>query len=252
MVSVILILIILLVPVISAAEENDILDLPWERISFSAGGFIGNVNSSLRYGLSGAGVEVDFEEVLGLDSSMFVYKSDFAWRFSDNLCHRMDISWHAINRDSSKVLENDIEFGDYFFPEGSKAKTTLNFDIIKGTYSYSYFQDDRFDLAASFGFYVMPISFEVISEIGQIKESSNLTAPLPVFGLRNEFAVTPKVHIKNSLDFFYVEYDKFRGGITDIQIAVEYRAFEHVGFGLGAESFLLKVKSRESSNYPGG
>lgn len=240
-----------MIPFLAGAGEIEGSDLPWKRFSFSTGGFFNGIDSSLRYGVSGVGVEVNFEDLLGLDTSMFVFKTDASWRFSENLRHRLDVGWFAINRESSTVLEQDVKFGDTLFPEGSKAESFLNFDIIKGSYSYSYFQDERFDLAASFGFYVMPISFEVKSEVGQIKESNNLTAPLPVFGLRNEFAVTPKVLIKNSLDFFYVEYDKFRGGVTDVQIAVEYRAFEHVGFGLSAESFRLKVKSRESSNYPG-
>lgn len=251
LVSVMAIAIILLGVFSAGAQEIDTSDLPWKRFTLSAGGFFNSIDSSLRYGLSGVGLEVDMEEALGLDTSMFIFKTDATWCFSKNLRHRLNLGWFAINRKSSKVLKEDLQFGDYYFPAGTKAESSFNFDIIKSSYSYSYFQDNRFDLAASFGFYVMPISFEVKSDVGEIRESDNLTAPLPVFGLHNNFAITPKVFLKNSLDFFYIEYDQFRGSVTDIQVAVEYRAFENVGFGLGVESFRLKIKSEKSTDYPG-
>lgn len=248
--SLVIVLMFILAPVFAGAEEIDTSDLPWKSFNFVAGGFFNGIDSSLRYGLSGVGVEVDMEEALGLDTSMAVFKTDVSWRFSDNLRHRLDLGWFANHRKSSKVLKEDLQFGDYFFPAGTKAESKLNFEIIKAGYSYSYFQDDRFDLSASFGFYVMPIRFEVKSDIGAFKEGDDLTAPLPVFGLRNYFAVTPKIFIKNSVDVFYLEFDNFRGGVTDIQVAAEYRAFEHVGFGLGLESFRLKIKSEKSTSYP--
>ncbi len=249
--SFLVVLLFNLIPVFAGAEAINTSDLPWERFNFRVGGFFNAVDSSIRYGTSGAGLEVNLEDALGLDTSMIVFKTDASWRFTDNLRHRFDVSWFSMHRKSSKVLEQDLDFGDYNFPAGTKAEGAFNYDIVKTAYSYSYFQDDRFDLAASFGFYTMPIGFKVKSDVGDVKKSNNLIAPLPVFGIRNDFAITPKIFLINSMDFFYVEYDQFRGALTDIQVAVEYKAFEHVGFGLGAESFRLKIKSEKSTSYPG-
>ncbi len=44
---------------------------------------------------------------------------------------------------------------------GTKVDTTFNYQIIRAAYSYSFFQDDRMDLAASIGLFVMPIKFEM-------------------------------------------------------------------------------------------
>lgn len=92
------------------------LECPWKKFSFTAGGFFNRINSSLRYGLSGLGVEVDMEEVLGLDTNMFVFKTEAAWRFSDNLRHRLDAGWFAINRKSSKALKEDFYIRRHCLP----------------------------------------------------------------------------------------------------------------------------------------
>lgn len=81
-------------------------------------------------------------------------------------------------------------------------------------------------------------------------ESESITAPLPVVGLRFDFAITPKWFLKSNLDLFYLEIDNFRGSISNIKVKLEYDAFKNVGFGLSAESFRVQVES-EGDDYPG-
>jgi hypothetical protein len=228
-------------------------DLPWETFSLNLGGFISTVDSSIGLGVNSIGVDIDLEDSLGLDTSITAFRVDTFWRFTDNKRHRFDFSWFDLNRDSTKVLAKDIPIGENEFPAGATISSSLDMSILKATYSYSFFQDDRFDLAASAGLFVIPIDYSIRSITNRYNgyEADSITAPLPVIGLRGDFAITPKLFFKTNIDFFYVEFDNYEGSIVDVRMAVEYNLFKNVGFGLGFEHVQVDVEAEGDSDVPG-
>ena len=198
------------------ADENENEGKPWERFSFNLGGFITSINSDVSLGAKGLGIEVNLEDALDMDSSVSVFRVDGLWRFSRNLRHRLDLGWFDISRDGSTTLLQDIEIGDTIFPLGTEVTSSFDLQVFKGAYSYSFFQDDRMDIGVSFGLFVMPVAFK-IDAFGAFEghERESITAPLPVLGLRADFAITPKLFLKYHLDFFYLEIDQFEGAVTD-------------------------------------
>ena len=46
-----------------------------------------------------------------------------------------------------------------------------------------------------------------------------------------------------------MEYDKFKGSLANASTRLEYKPWKHVGFGLGIETFRLKIES-EGADYP--
>jgi hypothetical protein len=228
-------------------------DVPWETFSLNLGGFISTVDSGIGLGINSIGVDVDLEEALGLDTSITAFRVDTFWRFTDNKRHRFDFSWFDLNRDATKVLQRVIEIGDQVFPVGATIDSSLDMSIFKATYSYSFFQDDRFDLAASAGLFVIPIDYSIRSTTNVYNgfEQDSITAPLPVIGLRGDFAITPKLFFKTNLDFFYVEFDNYVGSIVDVRMALEYNFFKNIGFGLGFEHVQVDVEAEGDSDVPG-
>ena len=232
------------------AGENENEGKPWERFSFNLGGFITAINSDVSLGVEGLGISVNVEEALDLDSSVSVFRVDGLWRFTRNLRHRLDLGWFDISRDSSTTLLKDIQIGDTLFPLGTEVTTSFDLQVFKGAYSYSFFQDDRMDMGVSFGLFVMPIDFKIdASGAFEGHESESITAPLPVLGLRADFAITPKLFLKYNVDFFYLEIDQFEGAVTDTKLALEYNAFKNLGFGIGLERFNIYIKA-EGEDYP--
>ena len=224
-------------------------DLPWETFSLNLGAFISTVDSGLGLGVNSIGVDIDLEEALGLDSSITAFRVDTFWRFTDNKRHRFDFSWFDLNRDASRVIGKNIEIGDTDFPAQTTITSSLDLSIFKATYSYSFFQDDRFDLAASAGLFVIPIDYSIqATNLLDVYEADSVTAPLPVIGLRGDFAITPKLFFKTNIDFFYLEIDNYQGSIVDVRMAVEYNFFKNVGFGLGFEHVQVDVEAQGDSD----
>jgi hypothetical protein len=232
------------------AGEKENEGKPWERSSFNLGGFITAINSDVSLGAEGFGISVNVEEALDLDSSVSIFRVDGLWRFSRNLRHRLDLGWFDISRDSSTTLLQNITIGDTTFPLGTEVTTSFDLQVFKGAYSYSFFQDDRMDIGVSFGLFVMPIDFKIdASGAFEGHERESITAPLPVLGLRADFAITPKLFLKYNIDFFYLEIDQFEGAITNNKLVLEYNAFKYLGFGIGLERFNIYIKA-EGEDYP--
>jgi hypothetical protein len=236
------------------AENSASHDQPWEKFSLNLGYFISNVNTDLRFG-SGLGVTIDVEDLLGLDSTNSVFRVGAAWRFTDNRRHRLDFQWFSFRRDGDRTLLEDIKIEDddgniIDIPAGTRVDSFFDLDIYQIAYSYSFFQDDRMDLAASLGLYVMPIHFGLnTTGLLNVDESERFTAPLPTIGIRGDFAITPKWYFRSGLQVFYLEIGEFTGSILEASVAIEYRPWKHLGFGLGYDGLGVNIES-DGEDYP--
>jgi hypothetical protein len=230
-------------------DETD-LDSPWETYSFKFGGFLTALESDVQLGVKnvGTGITVNVEDALGLDSRLTVFRADFGWRFGSTRKHMLELAWSDFRRSATKTLGKTIEIGDEVYPIGTVVESEFNFSIISAKYTYSLFQDDRFNFGLGIGAYVMPIKFKISeSSIGTVEES--FTAPLPVIGARFDFAVTPKFFIRQSLDLLYLEIGSFRGAIVDIGLGAEYKVWEHFGIGADLNVFRIGVEANDE-DYP--
>jgi len=231
------------------AKVEDVNHTPWEKFSLDLGVFISEISSEIQFGV-GVGVDVNVEDLLGMDTSTAVIRLDGAWRFTQNRRHRLDFSWYVFRRDGNNKIDQEIKIEDPIdgseitIPAGAQVESYFNLDIYKVAYSYSFFQDDRFDLALSFGLYIMPIEFG-FSATGLVTEKADesITAPLPVVGFRGDFAITPKWFIRTGTEIFYLEIDQFSGSIYSAGGAVEYRPWKNVGLGLGVDIFRLNIEA---------
>jgi hypothetical protein len=244
-------LLVVLAPVPSSAVDNTVNKYPWEKFNIQGGVFFAALNNKVTAGSEGAGVAIDVENFLGLDVQSTVFRLGASYRIGEKRRHRVDLDYLYFNRSGQKNLSQDILVDNNTLTAGSRVDTTFNFQIYRAAYSYSFFQDDRMDLAASFGLFVMPIKFEVNAQ-GLSGKGGNFdfTAPLPAVGLRGDFAVTPRWMIRTAIEVFYLEYQTFKGALVDTRVSVEYNPWEHFGFGLGFDNFRVKLEA-EDKDFPG-
>lgn len=239
-------------PAISAEERNP-YDQPWEKFGANFSVFLSAVDSSLRIG-SGIGLDIDVEEMLGLDKTNIVFRTDALWRFSKNRRHRLDFIWFSLHRDGTRQIFQDIVIegennNQITFETGSTVESSFDLDIYELAYSYSIFQDDRIDLAAGVGLYVIPIDFELRSTRDFLdRGSESITAPLPVINLRTDISLTPKWFIRSRAQVFYLEFDNLTGSILEFQSALEYNPWKHVGIGLGFDAMGITVESDDDDD----
>jgi hypothetical protein len=239
-------------PVMSTETEQH--KNPWETYSLTIGGFLSSLDTSFRVG-SGLGLDLDAEELLDMDSTDTVFRVGGLWRFTDNKKHRLDLSWFAFHRSSSVTVDQTFEIEDrngqtITIDAGEVVDTLFNIDIYQLSYSYSFLQDDRVDLAAQFGFYIMPMDIRVeVSGLAAEEGTLDFTAPLPTVGMRMDIVLTPKWFFRSGTQIFYLEYQNFKGSLLATYGAVEYKPWDRFGLGVGIDSFRLNVEA-EGEDYP--
>ena len=239
----------------SWGAESETPKEPWEKFSIQAGYFLTAIDSSVRLG-SGLGVDIDVEELLDLDTSSSVFRLGAQWRFTENRRHRLDFSWFSLNRDGTRQVLQDFSFenknGEIVnVPAGSEVNSFFDLDIYELSYSYSFLQDDRVDLAGSIGLYVMPIDVGLsVTGLIDAQGSAKFTAPLPVLGLRMDVVLAPRWFFRSGTQVFYVEYENFTGAVLQAGAAVEYTPWNHVGIGLGFDALSIAVEA-EDEDWPG-
>ena len=102
---------LLLIPQTGSAEEWDLNKKPWEKFGASFGVFLSSLDSSFRIG-SGIGLDIDVEQLLGLESSTAVFRTDALWRFTNNRRHRLDFTWFNLSRDGDRQIFEAITIED--------------------------------------------------------------------------------------------------------------------------------------------
>ena len=248
--SVVMLVVVLCQPAYAADDYSG----PWERFSVSLGGFGALSSSDVRIGTGvlGTGIDIDVEEALGMSISQGSFRLDALYRIGEKRRHRVGLSYFEFRREGSIVTKKEFTIGGITFPEGTGVNTFYNTGILKADYAYSFFMDERFNLAVSGGLFVMPIELGVSATFGPESYETSITAPLPVVGFAMDFAVSPKWILKQSFEIFYLEVGDFTGGIADARFAVEWNVWKHWGFGAVLDSFRLTIESKsEDEDIPG-
>lgn len=225
------------------AAEADTDALPWKTWEFSLGGFLMTHDASLRVDSNtlGIGTEIDMENDLGFDKSLNTFRFDANWRFLPR--HRASFSVYRYSRDATRTINREIQFGDEVFVINTTVASEFDMTVYKASYAYSVIQNAKFDLGLSAGVHLMDFKTSIaVTGLGA-SESAKLLAPLPVFGLRGTWAITPKLFLKGNLDVFAISVDDTRGRFTDALVALEYDVFEHFGVGIGYNRVYMNIEA---------
>ena len=217
--------------------------LPWKKWEFSLGGYLTTHDASLRVDSNalGRGTTIDLEDDLGFDKTLETFRFDANWRFLPR--HRASFSVYQYLRNASRTINRQIQYGDQTFLINTTLESEFDMTVYKASYAYSVIQNARFDLGLSAGLHVMDLKSRISATGLGVSESAEILAPLPVFGLRGTWAITPSVFLKANVEVFVISIDDTRGRFTDALVALEYDAFEHFGIGIGYNRVYMNIEA---------
>ena len=225
-------------PAISWAADN--APSPWKKFSIDFGVYYPLFNTGIRLDSKtfGRGAEIDGEDDLNLKKELTVFRAEAQWRFSQK--HRLEFTYYNISRDASVSLGRTLQFGDRTFPVTATIKSATDIEMYKIAYTWSFLQTPDYELGISLGANVMDIEASLSAPIIG-KESEALIAPIPVLGLRAAYAFNPNLILNTSADFFYFEYEDFKGQLLDLNVNLEYYFWDHFGLSIGYNFFDVEV-----------
>ncbi|HEX7092625.1 MAG TPA: hypothetical protein VF205_03025 [Nitrospiraceae bacterium] len=198
--------------------------------------FGATANVSVGGPVLGVGANVDLTNTLGVDNSTDAFRLDGLYRFNDR--HAVGLSWYRVGLSGDKSLNQDILINDQTVNAGTNTQTGLNFRIYRLLYNYSFYHNDKVELAVSPGLYMMRTTFNFAAQgiINNVPGTSTvvneqLTIPLPSIGLVANYNITPKLQFQSRYDFFYLTVGDYTGTMFELYAGLEYRLFKHFAMG---------------------
>jgi hypothetical protein len=193
----------------------------------------------------GVGTEVDLESDFDVDDRLFLGRMDAEWRFGKR--HSLDFSIFNLAREGTRVIDRQIQIGDVVFPINAEVTNESDQLVVKLAYRYAFLNRERWHVGASLGAHAIDWDTEWRAGSLALKEDFGVLVPLPVAGLFGSFAITPQLYLNASSEFFGLEYEEFDGFMNNSRLNIEHRTFEHVGFGIGLDYFLINASVENES-----
>lgn len=218
---------------------------PWREFEMVTGVMFSNTTSSFQAtrGNGGAGLAIDAEGVLGLDRDILSPYLWLAWRPAEH--HRIAFGFQDLSRKAERTLDREIEFDGNTYTIGTTVDSIYGLQFFGVDYAWSFLQDDRMDIALTFGFKTLRAHFSIEEENNAIVGDVRYIFPVPLPGLFADFALTPDLWLRERLQMMYVPIENYSGLMIHWNISVEYSLLENVSLGVGFD--LLRVNLKKQS-----
>jgi hypothetical protein len=190
----------------------------------------------------GVGTIIDYQRDLGGESSDTIPRIDAYYRFNPR--HRIDFTTFGIDRAGERTIAFDppIQIGDETY-SGGTLYSDIDYTLYKLGYAYSFYHSPKVELSFTAGLNITSYNLKFESSAGDKAESAGFTAPLPMFGLRMGYAITPKWSVSYLAEQFFIEFeDTFKGALINYELSTEYKLFKHFAIGAGFARMSTDVK----------
>jgi len=238
---------LLLTSIVFASKNKE--EFP-DQINFKVAGlFIGGQNSDLKVVKDGIGGVLNLQDLFNLDTNQFSFRLDSSYRFNDN--HAVELSFYRIINNGYTDKGVHFTWGDKEIIASGELSSHFNTDIYKVNYLYSFYHSNKVEMKLTAGIHITTIDlgfegkFTDKENPDDTKESSkeiSTLAPLPVVGYRMQYAITPAWVVNFGIDYFYLSFSGFSGGMSDLLLGIDYHIFKNFGIGVSVNSTKLHFK----------
>jgi hypothetical protein len=192
------------------------------------------------------GTPVDFGDDLAGEQSLTVFRADGSWHFVG--AHGIDATWYRVNLSGRRTIDRNINFGGDAFPAGVEVESTVETDIYKLAYGYTFRRGTAHELTALLGVHVMDVQVGMKAASLSRDRDFNATAPLPVIGFGWKGRWTDRLTTRVVVQYFgiSVDDDKYSGHFIDALATVQYRLIGSFGLGIGYNRFDLNAEIKNN------
>jgi len=196
--------------------------------------------------VTGTRQDINFESQFDLEKSDETFAIDFGWRFGQKWSV---LAQHFQSSGSSgAVLNEDVEWGDVVFGQGTNAIAGQDFSVVRVFFGRQFSTDERHDFGLGLGLHWIEISAFLEGEIvvgggpnvfG--RESVSAEAPLPNIGAWYRYSLSPKWAFKSRVDWFGADVGDYSGDLINAAVGINYQMFDNFGVGLNYNALVLDL-----------
>jgi len=228
-------------------------DVP-DRVWLDIGAAINEVSTDVAVrGPNGIGATVNFEDVFDMPGDKTTARMLGFVRISPKRRY-IDFGYVDISRTGSKVLDRDVEFGDYTYHTGGEVHTRFATQFIYAAFRYDFLHEDKIRISGSVGATFLRLLARVDGQGGFVTDANgdpvttdferkvSAVAPVPMVGLNLDWALTRRLVLRTYTRFFRLNLDKFNGGLQESGIRLNWYFVKNFGMGIGYDRSDLNIK----------
>lgn len=243
-------------PSIVYAEETPPAEMKDKLMIRGGWAYVFGANANVAKGgpVLGVGTSVDFTTTLGGDTSTDAFRVDGLYRFNDR--HAVGFSWYRVGLSGEKSLNQQIQINDQIISAGATTQTGLSLNTYRLLYNYSFYRNDKVELAFSPGLYVIKTNFNFAAQTiisgnptSATVINEQVSVPLPSIGLVVNYNISPKLQFQSRYDYFYLNIGQYTGQMFELYAGLEYRVFEHFALGAAYDRLSAGLKSSGSQGF---
>ena len=223
----------------------------WQQrdgLSISGGVFLVNYNSKVRKSTSKQlGTRIDLEDDLGMDSDDEIFRLAIAARPWPK--HKFFLSYMAMDRNGNEVLKKDITFAGVTFPAGTQVGTKLDVAMYRGGYTWSFLQNNEWELGLSLGLYVIDMDMHVESKrFSRIRAEDSMREPFPMIGFSGTWLVNDDWLIRGRAEAFTIDQGNTEGDFYNVRLSGEYAFTEKLSIGAGYDLVTIDAENNKRND----
>ena len=216
------------------------------KVVGNLGGFI--VGTDFKASLNGESTnnsEIDFDKTFGDGSDQTRVRADAP--VADHAEPSPAASSTSTTPTTRKrVIDQDLAWGDHVFTAGGEVKAKTSLKIAELAYEYAFIRQPTFEINGSLGVHYMDESVKLSGDAIVTDSSGNSTmvsgstkrgdvsAPLPVIGLRAGWVVAPNVYLDAQGQYFKADISGYDGSVCgparrgDVDVHTELRSWRRL------------------------
>jgi hypothetical protein len=221
-----------------------------ERGAILLGAFITDRATETRLDSdNGEGTDLDLESDLGFEGSTSVARlGGYFWVKPRG---RLDVSIFDLSRDAQKRIDETIEFGDRTFNINTVITSENDLRIYKIDYTWAPINRERGYLGLIGGLYVADVGMSLSEPTLGTAESKDLTAPLPVIGLRGDYYLGDHFTLRGAMQWFGIDTGDVDGTLRDMYFGADYGFGKRMAVGLAYNKVSMGIRAQDAGGFQG-
>jgi hypothetical protein len=249
----------LVFPATTAARADVPGDVP-DKLRIAIGGMAASAYTDAALGstTAGLGASIVFEDILNLPEDRDIFRTEINWHVGKR--QFIDFGYFRLNRSGSRVLEDDVTWGDFIFKQGASVTGRFEswFPYVAWRYTFLDLPQVRISGSAGFNYVGLKASLAAQGSVtdlggtpvtGAVDESVKVAAPVPQLGLQLDWALTRRLAVLVYTRQIYVDnIAGIKGGIGETAMRLHWWYAKHAGIGGGFEKESIDLKSYEKGD----
>jgi len=217
------------------AHAEDYISPTEERVRLSLGVIRTSTTTDLQVDSSAgvAGTPINAEDQFGLAKNDYEPKFQAMVRVQER--HRLRFDFFQLDRDGSTRVTQPIIFRDVLLQPGDPLNSNLSLSTFGITYEYSFFHNEKYEVAATIGVTETDISARarVTTQARHIDQTEDQAGPFPTAGLDATYVLSKRWYLDGRAEYMHLSYNNLAGSLGYGEFDVLYRLRANIAFALG-------------------